>query len=236
MRAVSVVKKILKNSQMRSVFFVVYLLGMGSGAVIGFYYYRYFLCERTSHLSEKDNLHYNIPKEIEDESKQPHDKECDFYVDIAGAVGSPGVYCMQDGQILNDAVLKAGGLNTRVYAMKFVMQRLNLARTLEREEKIYIPFGDDVECKLKSFKEDPSGVNDPVVTKEALLQDGSLEEAICVSINNASLKELMELSGVGESTGQKIIDGRPYEKLQDLMGVSGIGEKTFDKLEGDICL
>ena len=57
-----------------------------------------------------------------------------------------------------------------------------------------------------------------------------------ISINNASQAELESLSGVGPSTAQKIINGRPYGKLEDLMNVSGIGQVTYDKLKDGICL
>ena len=63
-----------------------------------------------------------------------------------------------------------------------------------------------------------------------------MKNAICVSINKASLNELMELSGVGEVTAQKIVDARPFMKVEDLMNVSGIGEKSYEKIKDSICL
>ena len=56
------------------------------------------------------------------------------------------------------------------------------------------------------------------------------------SINNASEKDLCKVPGVGKSTAQRIIAGRPYGKLKDLMKVKGIGKGKFKKIEPSISL
>jgi competence protein ComEA len=57
-----------------------------------------------------------------------------------------------------------------------------------------------------------------------------------VSVNSASATLLDTLPGVGPATAQRIIEGRPYNKLEDLLDVKGIGEKTLEKLRPFITL
>jgi len=47
-------------------------------------------------------------------------------------------------------------------------------------------------------------------------------EFASVDINQASLEELIGISGIGPSLGQNIIDHRPYQQLDDLVRVPGI--------------
>lgn len=40
----------------------------------------------------------------------------------------------------------------------------------------------------------------------------------------------MALPGIGEAMALRIIEGRPYQRLEDLLSVAGIGEKTLGKI------
>ena len=60
--------------------------------------------------------------------------------------------------------------------------------------------------------------------KETLPKDFLLDP------NTAARDELMRLPGIGEMMANRMIEGRPYEKLEDLLEVPGIGPKTLEKL------
>ena len=65
---------------------------------------------------------------------------------------------------------------------------------------------------------------------------GHLEK---ISINTATLDELMTLSGIGESKANKIIEYRnknSFKAIEEIMNVKGIGEKIFEKIKDKICL
>ena len=52
-----------------------------------------------------------------------------------------------------------------------------------------------------------------------------------IDINSASAKELDELSGIGPAKAEAIIKSRPFDSLEDLLDVSGIGEATLEKIK-----
>lgn len=52
-----------------------------------------------------------------------------------------------------------------------------------------------------------------------------------INPNTAARDELMKLPGIGEVTANRIIEARPYAKLEDLSEVSGIGKQTLLRLE-----
>ncbi|MEZ0348015.1 MAG: ComEA family DNA-binding protein [Thermus sp.] len=51
-----------------------------------------------------------------------------------------------------------------------------------------------------------------------------------VSLNRASLEELESLPGVGPVLARRIVEGRPYGRVEDLLRVKGIGPATLERL------
>lgn len=153
---------------------------------------------------------------------------CSLFVDVSGAVKSPNVYCLNEGSLWIDAIKISGGYIGDRYAKEYVRSSINLAKPILNNEKIYIPFKDEV--KLISMEyvliEKDSGGN--VVGGDSSSQ--------CVSLNSASLNQLDSLNGIGPSIAQKIIDGRPYKVVEDLKEVSGIGDALFEKIVDSICI
>ncbi len=133
-------------------------------------------------------------------------------VHISGQVYNPGIIELKLGKRVIDAVELAGGLKKEAD-----IDRINLAKKLSDEEKIYIP---------KIGEEDLS---------EAIL--GSTEESTeskKVNINKCTKDELVSLPGIGEVIAERIIEYRKsntFEKIEDLMNVSGIGTKKFEGLK-----
>ena len=60
--------------------------------------------------------------------------------------------------------------------------------------------------------------------------DGGLAAGDKINPNNAARDVLMKLPGVGEVTANRIIEARPFSKLEDLDAVDGIGNQTLLRL------
>ncbi|HEQ65297.1 MAG TPA: hypothetical protein ENN64_00520, partial [bacterium] len=207
MGAKNLLHKLLKGEYKR------YLIYVLCGSMLTIVVVRKTLSKADTTESKGSSLTFQEERSAEkQEDLSGEDEEaCEIVVDVAGAVNKPGVYCLEDGAVINDAIESAGGIRKDKVAKRFVEQWLNRALQVKDHQKIYIPFQDDVICKREEAPTDPSGVNK--VSNSLDVKGGSdigLDEAICVSINNASLEELMSLSGVGEVTGNKIIENRPY--------------------------
>lgn len=173
--------------------------------------------------------------------------DCDLYIDVSGAVMEPGVVCLDDGAIVHDAVEKAQGFNPSAYAFRYVSQKINLARILENEEKIYIPFRSDVVCSLiedegidyidKVMDEVDISKDVTVEKKEEVRDEAEIfEDEDCININTATKEKITELSGIGASRAADIIEGRPYSTKEDIKEVPGIGDVTFENIKDFICL
>ena len=80
---------------------------------------------------------------------------------------------------------------------------------------------------------------------QTILKDGDIivlreVAGFSVSINQATLEELMMLPGIGESLAQRIIDYRTsmgfFQNIQDIMRVKGIKQGLFDRIKAYIQL
>ncbi len=79
----------------------------------------------------------------------------------------------------------------------------------------------------------------PLVALAAPLTDGqvvqvpaltSVTGSTRVSVNSASAEQLQSLPGVGPAIAQRILEHRPYSRVDDLLQVPGIGPSTLQRL------
>lgn len=105
----------------------------------------------------------------------------------------------------------------------------------------YSTLADLLELIRLSENADTSMLNFNTVLKDNdVINIPARSEVQRVSINTATLEELMSLPQIGQVTAQRIIDYRNshgfFQQLEDIKAVKGIGEKTFEKIRDLICL
>ena len=130
-------------------------------------------------------------------------------VDIEGAVEKPGVYEMDFGARIDEALLVAGGVTTDADT-KWIEMNLNRAGKLTDGMKIFIP--DKTNATNTTYKSDK------------------------ININTASQGELEGLPGIGPVTAVKIISGRLYGNTDELLSKKIVGQKVFDQIKDLISL
>lgn len=156
-----------------------------------------------------------------------------IYVQIAGAVRSPGVYEMQKGDRIFQVVEKAGGFSDDAYEAS-----VNQAKHISDGDFIRIYTVSEVE----SFNERREvSIEIPLSESEAsdidVLNTASENDGL-INLNTASKEELMTLPGIGESKADMIIAYREekgsFQNIEDIMNISGIKEKAFSKVKDKI--
>lgn len=139
-----------------------------------------------------------------------------IFVDVSGAVEKPGVYELNSSARIQDALSAAQGLSAEA-DREYISRSVNLAQPVRDGMKLYIPTkGEEV---AGIFSSDGNSVSN----KNGL-----------ININSASSSELESLPKIGAVTAQKIIDGRPYTRIEELIERKVIGEKTFEAIKESI--
>lgn len=157
----------------------------------------------------------------------------EIFVHVCGEVKNPGVYSMEEGSRIYEALERAGGFTDRA-ATDF----LNMAQMLEDGMKLIVP--DEETAKgLESNGNQPNTgllVGAGVVTSKD--SAAASPQSDKVNINTAPKEQLMTLKGIGESRAEDIISYReqsgPFRTIEDIMKVSGIKEAAFQKIKENI--
>lgn len=167
-------------------------------------------------LSEEDSK--NVSEENKINKK--------IYVHISGAVRKPGLVEIEEGKRVKDVIDLANGTNPDAD-----INKINLAKIVLDEEKIYIP-------RIGEVLEQNVLVDNSNASNLLNVPNQSSSQNKLLNINNASKEQLEELPGIGPKTAEKIIEYRRNNKfvtIEDLMEVSGIGEKKFEAIKDLIC-
>jgi competence protein ComEA len=149
-----------------------------------------------------------------------------WQVHVTGEVNDPGVYVVEPGMIVADAIELAGGLTAQAD-----VDRVNLALRLRDGLQVFVPaLGETVVLPTEPAPMMDNGNDEVELPAAAPPAPGEK-----INLNTASLEELDSLPGVGPSTAQSIIDYRtqngPFARIEDVMNVPGIGEGKFNEMK-----
>mgnify|MGYP004571159813 FL=1 len=165
--------------------------------------------------SGADSVSFGRPEEVQTEQSMA------LYADICGAVQEPGVYKLEEGARIFQLIGQAGGLRedadlTSVNQAEKVTDGMKV-RIYTKEEAASLP-----QQIWESTAE--SEQTAPVSAK--------------ININSADIAQLTQLTGIGEARAADIIAYRTehgrFLTIEEIMNVSGIKESTFQKIKDQI--
>jgi competence protein ComEA len=141
-------------------------------------------------------------------------------VHVAGAVRTPGVYRLRDGERVQDAVRRAGGPRAGAD-----LNAINLAAKVADGQQVVVPRRGAAGAAAVSG----AGAGEPGGPPQAP-----------VSLNTATAEQLDTLDGVGPATASKILEYRRqhggFRSIDDLGEIPGIGPKRLAALRGKVQL
>ena len=170
--------------------------------------------ESKNDIEEKEN------KENKEETKE---MGTGIFVHIDGWIQNPGVYEIKENDRVNTIIEKAGGLKEGAS-----IKSINLAARLSDGDKIYIPNREE-EKQIETTEVKRNNTGTVKITKNSK-----------ININKASISELKQITGIGESTANKIIDYRDnvgkFKKIEDIKEVKGIGDSKYESIKDKITI
>lgn len=171
-----------------------------------------------------------------------------IYVEVKGAVNHPGVFEVNENNIINDVIALAGGLKDNAYT-----DNINLSKKVSDELVVYV-FTKEEYKKNSSSNNTHTNTSSASSSKESYQIDEATKNNISIitssnsetttsqdttskliNINTASAQELTSLPGIGETKANNIVSYRTengyFKTIEDLKNVSGIGDATFEQLK-----
>lgn len=154
-----------------------------------------------------------------------------YYVYVCGAVKEPGVYGLEPGARIYEAVEAAGGLTEEAE-----FSSVNQAEKVSDGQMVKILTKEEAEA----LGETPASVETVTSGDEATAVSGNAvaEQDGRIDINLASAEELMTLPGIGRAKADSIISYRDssggFSSIEEIMQVEGIKEGVFNRVKDSI--
>jgi competence protein ComEA len=152
-----------------------------------------------------ENMNDTISDDSVDTELETQNMIC---VQLCGEVENEGIYNVPEGSRVYEVVALAGGLTNEA-----ADNVVNQAREVKDGEMLDFPSQAEVESGLY----------------------GSNGGTQLISINTATMEQLMTLPGIGESKAESIIryreENNGFDTIEEIMEVDGIKEALFEQIE-----
>ena len=203
--------------------------------------------EEESQITDQETANTQVPVSeaaitesavLAEVSQEPEE----IYVDVSGAVVSPGVYCLDAGRRIFQAIEAAGGCTTEA-----APACLNQAAELSDGQKVYVPTVQEAEDVAAGNGAGGNAGNlwdlgtQSSVTGQTSEGTGQVSEDTGtgkVNINTADKELLTTLPGVGNSKADAILayrqDQGGFSSIEEIMNVEGIKEGVFARIKDRI--
>ena len=188
-----------------------------------------------SSINTENDKNEENKEQKDDNSKEQIVNGGGIFVHIDGYINNPGVYEIKENDRIKTLIDKAGG-----FREGYSIKNINLAAKLSDGDKIYIPSVSEEKNSENSnnININSSGKGQNVKTDRnnvSVMKNNSK-----ININTANISELKQITGIGESTANKIIDYREnvrkFKKIEDIKEVKGIGDAKYESLKNMITI
>lgn len=165
-------------------------------------------------------------------------------VEVKGYVNSPGVYLLEKDSLVEDLIVEAGGLSDNAD-----ISVINLARKLSDEDVVIVYSNEEINEMRQgstSVKYIDKECVCPIIDNSALFNEvitnaeGIIIDTGKISLNSATIEELMTLPGIGESKAKLIIEYRNtnkgFKEIEEIKNVKGIGNSIYEKIKDFLTL
>lgn len=166
------------------------------------------------------------------------------YVYVCGEVAEPGVYVLEPGDRIYEAVEMAGGMTADAGTCA-----VNLAESVYDGLMVYIPDSEEAAGMAGSMTS--AGGSAVSAGGSVTSADSSVRNSEGTSggtaaspgdgrlnLNTASLAELMTLSGIGQTKAQAVVNYRDahggFSSVEEIMNVDGIKEGLYNRIRDQI--
>ena len=158
-------------------------------------------------------------------SEVPEDTEAEtIFVDVCGAVISPGVYEINADSRVFQVIEAAGG-----FLPEAASSTVNQAQPVSDGQQIYVPTQEEAEEGAL-----------PAAIQPADPESETADANGVVNINTADAAALKSLSGIGDAKAQAILAYREehgsFSSIEEIMQVPGIKESTFSAIKDKIAV